>query len=67
MSTARVSSSPTWIWTVGIVYSVVILGIGFWASLATGEWIALLCAAGLVVVPVGGVALRSRTSPSRSR
>jgi len=33
-------------------------------SLATGEWLALLCAAGLVVVPVGGVALRGRTARS---
>lgn len=43
-----------WLWTV------VVLGIGLWLSLATGEWIALLCAAGLVILPIGGLALRSR-------
>jgi len=44
----------------GWVWSVLVLGIGLWVSLATGEWIALLCAAGLVILPVGGLALRAR-------
>jgi hypothetical protein len=41
-------------------WSILVLGIGLWVSLATGEWIALLCAAGLVILPLGGLALRSR-------
>ncbi len=44
----------------GWLWSVLVLGIGLWVSLATGEWIALLCAAGLVILPIGGLALRAR-------
>ena len=44
----------------GWLWSVVVLGVGFWVSLATGEWIALVCAAGLVILPLGGLALRAR-------
>ena len=64
MSTAAVNIPSKWIWSVAIVYSAVILTTGLWVSLATGEWIALLLATGLVVVPVGGVALRARTARS---
>lgn len=45
-----------------IIYSVLMLAIGLWVSLATGEWIALLCASGLVVVPVGALAVRTKKS-----
>ena len=45
---------------IGWVYSLVVLSIGLVVSLATGEWLALLCAAGLVIVPVGGAFARSR-------
>ncbi|TFD09314.1 MULTISPECIES: hypothetical protein [unclassified Cryobacterium] len=62
MSTAQINPSQHWIWFFGIVYSVVILGIGLWVSLVTGEWIAILCAVGLVLVPIGGLAVRSRRS-----
>ncbi|TFC58655.1 MULTISPECIES: hypothetical protein [unclassified Cryobacterium] len=44
----------------GWLWSVAVLGLGLWVSLATGEWIALLCAAGLVILPIGGLALRAR-------
>ncbi|QYH36579.1 hypothetical protein [Salinibacterium sp. M195] len=46
--------------TFAVVYSVLILGIGLWISLATGEWIALLCASGLVILPVGAAAVRAK-------
>jgi len=46
----------------GWLWSVLVLGVGLWVSLATGEWIAMLCAAGLVILPVGGMALRARRS-----
>ncbi|MBA8829569.1 hypothetical protein FB555_001678 [Alpinimonas psychrophila] len=59
MSTAQITSSRRRFWIFGIVYSLVILAAGLWVSLATGEWIAFFCAGGLVVFPVGGVALRS--------
>ena len=65
MSTAQITSSQRQIWNVGIVYSLVILAIGLWVSLATGEWIALLCAGGLVVFPVSGVALLRSRKTSR--
>jgi hypothetical protein len=62
MSNSQTTTSRRWTWTFGIVYSVVILGIGLWVSLATGEWIALLCASGLVIIPIGGMAVRSNNS-----
>ena len=63
MSTAQITSSRRLIWAGAIVFSLVILAIGLWVSLATGEWIALLCAGGLVVFPASAVAfLRSRKS-----
>lgn len=37
-----------------VVYCLLILGLGLWVSLATGEWIAMVCAAGLLVLPVRG-------------
>lgn len=46
----------------GWLWSVLVLGIGLWVSLATGEWIALVCASGLMVLPFAGVALRARRS-----
>jgi uncharacterized membrane protein (DUF2068 family) len=64
MSTAQITSSRRLIWAGAIVYSLAIPAMGLWVSLATGEWIALLLAGGLVVFPVGGVAfLRSRKPP----
>jgi len=47
----------------GIAYSVAIVAAGFGVSIATGEWLALICATGLVVVPVA--AARARSSRSR--
>jgi hypothetical protein len=38
-----------------------VLAIGLAVSVATGEWIALLCASGLVILPIGGMALRAKT------
>ena len=50
----RRSALFAWLWTA------VVIGIGLGVSLATGEWIALFCAAGLVILPIGGLALRAR-------
>lgn len=61
MSQAHSNTSRRWTWTFGIVYSVVILSIGLWVALATGEWIALACASGLVIIPIGGLAVRSNS------
>ncbi|MCC3270857.1 hypothetical protein MUG94_01250 [Arthrobacter gengyunqii] len=40
------------------VYCLIIIGLGLWVSLATGEWIAMVCAAGLLVLPVRGYSNR---------
>ncbi|MCU1445519.1 hypothetical protein [Cryobacterium sp.] len=60
MAGARTEPSvgrSTWL---GWLWSGLVLGIGLWVSPTTGEWIALVCAAGLVILPLGGRALRSR-------
>ena len=46
----------------GWLWSVLVLGIGLWVSLATGEWLALVCASGLMILPLAGSALRARRS-----
>lgn len=35
-----------------ILYSASIIVLGAWVSISTGEWIALVCAAGLLVLPL---------------
>ena len=55
-------SRRRWLIT-GSAYSLVIIAAGLAVSIATGEWIALVCAIGLVVVPVGAARVRSRRSP----
>ncbi|MBG6215041.1 putative membrane protein [Cryobacterium sp. CAN_C3] len=62
MSTAHITSVRRRMWIIGIVCSLAILAFGLWVSVATGEWIALLCAGGLIVLPVGGVATRLHKS-----
>lgn len=63
MATTQQTSSPRWILIVGWLWSVIILGVGLVVSLATGEWIALLCAAGLVILPIGSLLFRARRMP----
>jgi len=55
-SSFRRSTLFGWLW------SVLVLGIGLWVSLATGEWLALVCASGLMILPLAGSALRARRS-----
>jgi hypothetical protein len=47
----------------GVVFSILIVSAGFVVSVTTGEWLALLCATGLVIVP----AAASRQRFNRSR
>ena len=61
MTKSQTTASPRWVWIAALIYSVTLLAIGLWVSLATGEWIALLSASGLVVVPVGVLAFRAKT------
>ncbi|WP_147441013.1 hypothetical protein [Mycetocola zhadangensis] len=46
-----------WLWVVAIVFSVVVLGLGVWVSVTTGQWLALLLAAGLTA-PVDVMVMR---------
>ena len=43
---------------IAVAYSAVIIAVGVWVSVSTGEWLALVCALGLVVVPLGIVGRR---------
>lgn len=47
-----------------IFYSAVLLGLGIWVSVVLGDWIPLLIASGLIIVPVGGISAWNRR-PSR--
>jgi hypothetical protein len=58
MSNTRVRPSLKTLTLIAAVYSAVIIALGVWVSVATGEWLALVCALGLVVVPLGIVGRR---------
>ena len=58
MSNTRVRPSLKTLTLIAVVYSAVIIAVGVWVSVATGEWLALVCALGLVVVPLGIVGRR---------
>ncbi|WP_010205061.1 hypothetical protein [Salinibacterium sp. PAMC 21357] len=60
MTKSQAASSSRLIWALAAIYSVAVLAVGLWASFATGEWIALLAASGLVIVPVVTLGFRRR-------
>jgi ABC-type transport system involved in cytochrome bd biosynthesis fused ATPase/permease subunit len=45
---ARGASRAPWVTIVILVYAVTVLGLGLWASIATGQWLALVLAVALV-------------------
>jgi uncharacterized membrane protein (DUF2068 family) len=45
---ARGASRAPWVTIVIAVYAVTVLGLGLWASIATGQWLALVLAVALV-------------------
>ena len=47
----------------GIAYSLLVIAAGLTVSIATSQWLALVCAIGLVVVPIGTSRLRATRSP----
>lgn len=47
MSTATTEGPPVWIWVSAILATTVIVGLGLWVSIATGDWLALVLAIGL--------------------
>lgn len=55
---AKQKSAPSLL--LPLVFSLVVLTAGLWVSVATGEWIAMICAAGLVVLPAGTYGARRR-------
>ncbi|MGV8911912.1 MAG: hypothetical protein ACOH14_04775 [Rhodoglobus sp.] len=62
MTKSQAAASPGWVWGLAATYSLLILAAGLWVSVATGEWIALVCVSGLILLPLGGLARRrSRT------
>ncbi|MET4580539.1 hypothetical protein ABIE21_000029 [Conyzicola nivalis] len=58
MSNTRVRPSLKTLTLIAVAYSAVIIALGVWVSVSTGEWLALVCALGLVVVPLGVVGRR---------
>jgi hypothetical protein len=45
---ARGASRAPWITIVILVFAAVVLGLGLWVSIATGQWVALVLAVALV-------------------
>ena len=64
MATPPIDKSHRIIVRFGIFYSLVILSLGLWVSVVTGDWIAMLVASGLVVLPISGLTAYNRR-PSR--
>ena len=62
MTATRSEKTNRRIWVFALVYSLAIMGVGFWVALATGEWIAVVGALGLVVFPIGKIGWRTRGS-----
>lgn len=53
--------APRWVWVVAGLYSILVLGVGVWLSLALGEWIPVVLAFGLVA-PVDVMVVRRWTA-----
>ena len=49
---------------IAVAYSVAVLAAGTAVSVITGDWIGLLCATGLVVLPLGAIGTRRRSTPA---
>ncbi|MBH0010284.1 hypothetical protein ESZ53_00920 [Salinibacterium sp. UTAS2018] len=62
MTKSQTLPLPRWAWVSLALYSVTIIAVGLWASIATGEWIALVSASGLVVLPLGVMAYRQSST-----
>jgi hypothetical protein len=55
MATPSIDKSNRIIFRFAIFYSVFLLSLGIWVSIVLGDWIPLLIASGLIIVPVGGL------------
>lgn len=59
VATTKLERTNRRIWVFAVVYSVAIMSLGVWVTIATGESIAIFCAAGLVILPVGAIGWRT--------
>jgi hypothetical protein len=62
MTSSQLAQSRRRFQLVGWAFSAIVLTAGIWVTIATGEWIALLLALGLVIIPVGTVKSRARNA-----
>jgi hypothetical protein len=62
MNTAQIDRNRRRFQAVGWVFSAIVLGTGLWVTIATGEWIAILLATALVIIPAGTVKSRARNA-----
>jgi hypothetical protein len=62
MTSSQLAQSRRRFQLAGWAFSAIVLTAGVWVTIATGEWIALLLALGLVIIPVGTVKSRARNA-----
>ena len=62
MNTAQMDRNRRRFQAIGWVFSAIVLGIGLWVTIATGEWIAILLATALVIIPAGTFKSRARNA-----
>jgi hypothetical protein len=60
MTTPSADRSARIIFRFAIFYSVFLLGLGIWVSAVIGDWIPLLLAFGLIIVPIVGLTAYNR-------
>ncbi|MFC5928412.1 hypothetical protein D6T64_20545 [Cryobacterium melibiosiphilum] len=60
MATPPIDKSNRIIFRFAIFYSAFLLGLGIWVSVVLGDWLPLLIAVGLIVVPMGGLTAYNR-------
>ena len=55
---------PVWMWVTAIISTTVIVGVGLWVSITTGQWLALVLAIGLSA-PIDVLLIRGISGPHR--
>lgn len=62
MTATRIERTNRRVWAFAIVYSLAVMGVGVWVAFATGEWIGIVAALGLVVFPIGTFGWHTRSN-----
>jgi hypothetical protein len=62
MTSSQLARSRRRFQLAGWVFSAIVLTAGIWVTVATGEWVALLLALGLIIIPAGTVKSRARSA-----